>query len=82
MQRNKRMSGATECNKQLLRKLSSRRPVLNRWLFEVEPFVRHEVPAIDDVAEDRRLRSALKKVVTGIDAPQTLVDSIRKAIRE
>lgn len=52
------------------------------WLFDIEPYTRSGPQSFDDVADDQRLKRALRRSVTKITAPQYLIDTIRREVRK
>lgn len=56
--------------------------VRTNWLYDAEPYSRTSPRTFGDVADDLRLKSALKRAVAKIEAPSYLIDTIRKEIRK
>jgi len=60
-----------------MEQLSSR-----NWIFDVEPFSRKEQMSLTEVRDGLRLKRAMKRAIGRDSAPQELIDSILKMIRE
>ena len=52
------------------------------WIIDIEPYERAAIKTFDDVNDDLRLKRALQRAVSSIEAPQSLIDSIRANIRK
>ncbi|MGQ0543627.1 MAG: hypothetical protein ACT4O9_17575 [Blastocatellia bacterium] len=52
------------------------------WLFDIEPYTRSGPQTYDDVADNQRLKNALRRSVAKVTAPHYLIDAIRKEIRK
>lgn len=59
--------------------VSHKHPQLGRdWLFDSENLFR----TYDEVTDEQRLKRFLKRAVASVDAPQSLIDSIQRNIRD
>jgi len=52
------------------------------WLYDVEPYTRSGPRTFEEVADDQKLKQALKQAVAKINAPSYLIDAIRNEIRK
>lgn len=52
------------------------------WMFDVDPYLRTVPKTLPEVRDDLYLKRALQRVVRRGAAPQYLIESIRKMIRE
>ncbi len=51
------------------------------WLYDVEPYARTGPRTLDEVADDERLKRAIRRTVAKTVAPSYLIDTIRNEIR-
>ncbi|MGD9628954.1 MAG: hypothetical protein AB7V18_06900 [Pyrinomonadaceae bacterium] len=52
------------------------------WLYDVEPYARTGPRTLDEVADDERLKQAMRRTVAKTIAPSYLIDTIRNEIRK
>lgn len=52
------------------------------WLYDVEPYARTGPRTLDELAEDERLKLAIRRTVAKTTAPSYLIDAIRNEIRK
>jgi hypothetical protein len=55
--------------------------IRTHWLSDIEPYERPQTETLADIRDNIRLKKLLKRAVEGDAAPQSLIDSIRAAIR-
>lgn len=51
------------------------------WMFDVDPHSRVPTKPLQNVRDDLRVKSALRRAVNRDFAPQSLIDAIKKDIR-